>query len=608
MDIQLPTGEILTGVPDGTTKSQLVAKLYQKGISVPEEWLPEKQRGWSQFLDSHGFQKISPLYTPEFAEKARVQIEKDAKEYAPTGTNAQNFMAGAGKSVVDLGRGLKQIGAEAGNAAGIVPDQTVANVQSDIDAAKLRDAALMETKAGLGGDIAGTLATTLIPGGAIAKGAEALGLAKTALTARAFVNPRTLLASLGVGGAQGALQPVASDESRLANTAVGAAGGGLGSAVAKVSSAVAQPVKNVLSATAQKAVNVLESAGVPLDLAQRTGSKVANRAKLVLADNPIVGDGGFAERQQAAYNKAVLATAGETAEAATPDVMARAQQRIGGVMNDIAQRNPIKYDGQLQTQLAQVVKDANLELQDSQKGVIRNQVEEILNKAVQGNGAIDGAAYQNTKTMLDRISMGQDQSIAHYARQLREVLDSALQRSASGTDYQALKVARQQYRALKQIEPAIAADSSGNISAAKLANSLGTKRNAAQSKYGKGNQDLVKLAKAGKEILPQRMPNSGTTARAAAQLLAPGLIAGGANFASTGDPSEALKMAAAGVVAPRIARSVLQNPRISGYLANGLGNPTLRGLLMAPQTHALIGAPLKQGAIIPGLGLLNAPQ
>lgn len=59
---------------------------------------------------------------------------------------------------------------------------------------------------------------------------------------------------------------------------------------------------------------------------------------------------------------------------------------------------------------------------------------------------------------------------------------------------------------------------------------------------------------------------------------------------------------------PHLARSVLQNPRVSGYLANGLGNPTLRGLLMAPQTHALIGAPLKQGAIIPGLGLLNAPQ
>jgi hypothetical protein len=529
-------------------------------------------------------------------------------DYSPLGSDYENFMAGAGKSVVDAGRGLKQIGTNIGHGLGLVSDETQQKVQADIDESRRLDAPLMNTKAGVGGDIAGTLATTLIPGGMAAKGAEAAGLARTANVARSFVNPTTFKAAAAVGATQGALQPVASDESRLGNAAKGAAGGLLGTGVAKGVSAVAQPVKNVLSDTAKEAVDTLEKAGVPLDLSQKTGSKLAKSMKLAVADNPLVGDGGFSDVQKKAYNRAILKTIGSDSDAATSDVMGEAQKRIGGVMDAVAERNPIKYDGTLETKLADVGANARKELEDSQYGVIKNQLDEVLNKAAMNGDAIDGKAYQNIKQQLDRLSMGADQSKGHYARQIREALDEALQRSSKGEDYAALKEARMMYRRMKQIEPAIATDGSGDISASRLANSLGTKKNAAQSKYGKGEQDLVEIAQAGKAILPEKTGNSGTTARLAAQFLGPGLVTGGGSFLYDHDPKKALEYGLGGVAAPYIGRQALQNPRVANYLAYGLGNPTARAVLSSPQQQMLIGGPLKHALISGGLGRLNAPQ
>lgn len=39
MDVKLPDGTVIQGVPDGTTKADLVAKLQKNGMAVPSEWL-----------------------------------------------------------------------------------------------------------------------------------------------------------------------------------------------------------------------------------------------------------------------------------------------------------------------------------------------------------------------------------------------------------------------------------------------------------------------------------------------------------------------------------------------------------------------------------------
>ena len=41
MDVRLPDGTIISNVPDGTTKADLVTKLQNNGMAVPAEWLQQ---------------------------------------------------------------------------------------------------------------------------------------------------------------------------------------------------------------------------------------------------------------------------------------------------------------------------------------------------------------------------------------------------------------------------------------------------------------------------------------------------------------------------------------------------------------------------------------
>lgn len=170
MDVKLPDGTVIKGVPDGMTKSQLATKLQKAGRDVPKDWLQPS--------------KSSPTMTKEDV----------------LGSPTQQFLAGVGKSFVDIGRGAGQlVGLES---------------REDVEKARQLDKPLMESgygKAGaIAGDIAATVPAALIPGAATVPGAAA------------------------VGAVQGALQPVGKDESRLSNIAVGGAAGAVGSKLGEV--------------------------------------------------------------------------------------------------------------------------------------------------------------------------------------------------------------------------------------------------------------------------------------------------------------------------------------------------------------------------------------
>jgi hypothetical protein len=510
-------------------------------------------------------------------------------------TGLDKFMAGAGKSVVDTGRGLKQLGIEAldlvrpKQVQDLVAGTPAEQYRAQMSQVKAQDADLMGSGAGIAGNIAGTLATTMIPAGALSKVGGAAGAA-----ARGFINPQTLRGAAAGGAALGAIQPVGTDDSRIANAGIGALTSGAGQALIKGLGRIAQPIKNALSPVDQKAVDTLKAAGVPLDAAQASGSQRAMQLKRFLADNPLTagGQAGQAEKTAAGFTQAALKEIGEDASVADEAVLGRATQRIGQVFDDVAARNPIKVDDSLLTGIAEISDQATKELEGAQAAVIVRQADEIVAKGA--SGVIDGKAYQNLKSTLDRISGGANQQIGHLARQLRSQLDEALQRSASDADYMALKTARKQYGNLQSIINAVNPD--GNVSPAKLYNAMNVKAFGQKKAMatGIGQKQLAKLAKAGKRVIPDRMPNSGTTPRALLQLALPGAIGAGYGAAQGGDLSDIAGYAAGGVAAPYLLQKAMNNPAAVEYLTQGLRGPT-RNLLLAsgttPANLLLRGAP-----------------
>lgn len=129
---------------------------------------------------------------------------------------AFRLLAGAGKAFADTGRGIKQLATFNGDAT-----------QKQIDDAKQRDKALMGTGMGLTGNIAGNLALALGPAAAVRGVGLAAKVPALAEAGTSMMLPKTVAGAAALGGAQGFMQPVASDESRAFNTGLGAVGGAL---------------------------------------------------------------------------------------------------------------------------------------------------------------------------------------------------------------------------------------------------------------------------------------------------------------------------------------------------------------------------------------------
>lgn len=121
-------------------------------------------------------------------------------------------LAGAGKAFADTGRTLADYATLGGN-------------KQAIDEAKIRDAPLMRTGAGIAGNVLGNLAE-------VAGGGEALGaigavsrLPMLVNAGRGLMLPKTLPGAAASGAVMGAMEPTGSGDSTLKNIGVGAAGG-----------------------------------------------------------------------------------------------------------------------------------------------------------------------------------------------------------------------------------------------------------------------------------------------------------------------------------------------------------------------------------------------
>lgn len=569
--------------PEGATQEQAITYAQQQLGRQPEE---ESARERLKRNNPSEYDPDSPEYQAKYGATAGM-------------SGANRFLAGAGKAFVDIGHGARQLATETGGMLGLVDDSIVANQRAQEDERSRMDASLMSTGAGAAGNVLTNIGMAVVPGTLVAKGAQLANMGRTAAVARAFANPGTYRAAAASGAALGATQPVGTDDSRTVNTALNAGLGVGGLAVLRGGARIAQPIRNALSPEDARSVRTLLDADVPLDVQQRTGSNALAGVKRALDDNPITkpAQQALAERQQRAFTRAVLKLIGEDADAATQDVMGKAATRIGKVFDDVAERNPVRYDGQMHSALRNIVQDVRRELPSDEARLIYSQIDEIFQKAQQGNGAIDGKAYQNLRTSLGRVS-AQRSPLGHWAGKLRESLDGALQRSASDTDREALRTARQQYRRMLQIEGAIDAEGAGRISAPKLANALGTKANRRQSVYGRGDVQLVRLAQAGKRVLPDKFPNSGTSARLAAQALAPVALGLGVG-AGSGDANKGL-MTAAGTAGVMLgAQRGLNSQLTARYLSEGIRTPWLRKILISPASSgALKHSP---GSLIPAL-------
>lgn len=538
MDVTLPDGVVIQGVPDGTTKEQLLSKLVKVGHPSAQALL------------------------------TATSAENTAKETGGVG----RFMAGAGKAFADIGQGAKTAAADVMDyfsprsktlAGQVAPGDRGDVLRKETDDERALTGPLMNTGAGFAGNLAGNVAalapTAFIPGANTYTGAALAG-------------------ALAGGGA-----PVGTGDSRGMNAAVGAGAGVAGQAAGRAIGRALRPVSPSASPEAQALATAAEREGIPLTAGQATGSRPLQIAESVMENLPLTSESQLAGRatQQRAFTEATLKRAGIAGDAATPQVLSAQKSALGTEIGNIAKGNTLDFNsstGQnLTGTLGQIVSDASKRGKTAAEP-ISELVDNIL-KEVNQVGVMSGENYQAWRQLLRPLADagGPD---AHYYAQVRKALDGAFNDqilTTGGAD--AWKGANRQYANLKTIMQAAGGPGApaavNQIAPTQLATALRNSMGKEGVALGRG--DLNELTRIGTTFVRDQIPNSGTAQRQLAQSL---LTAGGGSAVGAGaagatgqDPIKgAAYGAGAGAAAlaiPKLVQTLMNSPAGQAYLKKG---------------------------------------
>lgn len=491
------------------------------------------------------------------------------------GTDGENFWAGVGKAAVDTKRGIRQLTALAGNTLGLVDNDTVDTVMADVKDSRARDADLMDTKAGIGGNIAGNVATMMVGGAAVKGAGQGLGSAGKALAAsevapvagtvasvtgnalskagQGLLAPKSFSAAGGAGLASGLAQPAVDIEEKAVQAGGGYVAGKAGYGLAKGLERAGKGASDVISDEVKNLAQLAKDKwGITVRADQVVNSKPVNAMSAALDYVPLSGAGKSKENLQKQFNVALAKSIGQASD--NPAfALKQADTALGAEFDRVLKSTAVRADDAFQSELASVMANARNEMTDAQFSVMQRQVDNILGKVGEGD-LIDAQAAYNIKKGLDRLGKSNDSTLANYATEMKKSLMEALNRSLGPDEAAAFAKTRGQYSNLINLRKIVPKGAEADISPARLANLRGYM-----------TDDLNELADIAATFLKGRVGDSGTAQRGAVYASVPAAMV---------DPVTTALAYGTGMTLGRGANAAMDSPAVSKYLMEG--SETLR--------------------------------
>lgn len=400
-------------------------------------------------------------------------------------------------------------------------------------------------------------------------------------------------AAAAIGAVPGLLE-YGTPEQKMTRAAAGGVGSGIGHLAGKTLGAVVSPGMKPANAEVERLATVAAKEGIPLDAAQVTGNPVMQNVKAALAKVPwtSTSQAQQAQRQQEAYTSAILRKMGQEGAVASPDKMADAHAAIGAKFDGATNGVSIRLDDPVVAGLAKVERDFLRRLPTDQKAVIRSYMDDLTGLLGQ---EIPGDVYNLTRSNLGRLAFETDNTtVKQSAKAMQRVLDEAFDRQAPAEAVKLMKAARKEYgiyedtaTALKRGRSQDGQPSPKQMYAAVQAATPGFERGA--------GGDMADLVRAGRQFLPDTIPNSGTPQQAAMMnLITAGSMGGlGAlgGHLSTGDPSAGAAMGLMGFGLSKGIQGLMNSPQFSRYLmTKALEEEQKRLLAQMGGSMGLVGA------------------
>jgi hypothetical protein len=357
---------------------------------------------------------------------------------------------------------------------------------------------------------------------------EVLGDPLTYLPMGKAVNlMRNLLLQGGISGAtRGDLSDDKSLSSNLEQALIEAGGS---AAMGKFTQKLLKPISGEVDDVAKKSIKTLQDEGINLTTAQQTGSRGLGLMEEGFKDLPLTAGKASRqiENQLEEFTSAALSKAGIKAKRATPEVLKEAQAVFDKRYSNIVDKISAKVDDELLGDLAILDAEARKRF-----GKGARQITSYIDDILESNGKISGEVFQNTRNELGKLQRSNDTLVGHLAGKLKKALDKSIDSQIPKSLASERNALNKEYGAFLQINKALSTTTeeaaSGLITPAKLlgAAKIGNKR------FAQGSGEVLDLARAGRDVISSKVPDSGTPKR---QMMN-AFLTGGAAAGLSGDP------------------------------------------------------------------------
>lgn len=313
---------------------------------------------------------------------------------------------------------------------------------------------------------------------------------------------------------------------------------------------------------------------------QQTGSKALQQFEAKLESQPWTSGpiNAVKANNQTVLNRTAAASIGEHANVVDSDVLARANDRLGSIFENV--RNPSRItivDPQKTTGVIDGI-DKDLEGLLPGNGSIRdNKLVQNLETLAQ-KGGINGQQLGQLSSKLGKAAYKQmsgpngDRDLGQGLYAVKDHVDDLIQSGLSGDEQTSYAAARQQYRSLMQLTSrvGITNPSTGNVSGVGLASKL-QQSDRPGFLYGRNQSDLYNAARFAQAFKPV-VGDSGTATRS--------LGLNDLMSAHYGIPLNVLSRLYVSQPGQALARGAVKNGGLPGLLSNpSLARPVIGGLL-----------------------------
>lgn len=499
MDVRLPDGTVIQNVPDNITKSELISRLAKNGYETSELMAATAE----------------PVSRTD-------KVLKGVRD--PIDAGAQMLTKALPDSVVKAGNRLNNFIADTTGLVARLPEGGVDQQVREKEAAyQARRAAAGET----GFDGYRTIGNLVSPAN--------VGLGYATNVGRVSSLGGRMLQGVGQGSVLGAFQPVTEGDFASEKTKQIGLGGVTGGLAPVVTESVARAIRPNTSASAR----LLMKEGVTPTPGQILGGRMQ-----VLEDKltslPIVGDAiasargkSLDEFNRAAYGRAPKSTGGNVPSEIGRDGVASVRQQLGNKYDDLLPKLSFKADPQFAQELGTLQQMAtNLAPNEAKKfeSILRDHVSKLS-----PNGGMRGETFKVVESALNsdikRFSASPDayqQELANALKETLRVFRSTLERSNPNYADELGKI-NTGYANYARIRDAASRQgaSDGKFTPSQLAAAVRAgDKTVGKRAYSEGTALMQDLSDAGKEVLAQKYPDSGTAGRA----IVGGLTAGGLGY------------------------------------------------------------------------------